>query len=339
MRRKMRGHSVGSLGVGSIAIAWLGLFNPARASTIFNDTFSSGSTIDGAISTPTSSSTSYEAASSKNASGSSISTGDLHLGLSSSTGSGFDEMEALFSTDPSPFSLVNVGDTIEYDVVFEDTNGGLLAGGTSSNVMLGLFNSGGSAPEANGVLANAGLNTTTGSSYATGGAADWVGIAGYFVPTTANNVLFVRPEQNGTGTTSANQELMGDNFGGGAFNNPTQATKYLHASNISLISNATYTADMLITYLGSGDVSVTETLYSGSGTGGTALGSDSVTSVAAPSMSFDGLGFGARNSGNSFNPVADISQITVTYTPVPEPAALAIAAIAAVGLIRRRRLT
>jgi hypothetical protein len=156
-----------------------------------------------------------------------------------------------------------------------------------------------------------------------------------------NNELFARPAQNGSGTASANQELMGNNFGGGAFANPTVATSGItkNSSSITLNSNSTYTADMLITYLAGGNISVAETLYQGAGTGGSNLGTDTIASTAPVVTSFDGLGFGVRTTSSAAIPTADISEISVTYTPanIPEPATFGMLALTGLGLVQRRR--
>jgi hypothetical protein len=317
--------------------------SPASGSTVvFNDNFSGSSTVDSTNFAPTSNSTSYQVGSSKNATNSSVTLnsggGTLTMELNSGTTSGFEEIQGLFSTDPTPFSLTNVGDKIEYDVTFTDTGGGLLSGGGSSNIMMGLFNSGGTAPLGSGTLANAGLST--GSSNTTGGTQLWVGYAGIFVPSGSNNNQFFRPAQNGGSPTAADQELMGNNFGGGAFDNPAQGTKTLTASTISLTSGDVYTADMVITDLGGGEVAVTTTLYSGSSVNALdSLGGTTTTDYTGASLvtSFDGLGFGARNSGTSENPIASISDISVVYSPVPEPASVGIISLAGIGLLSRRR--
>jgi hypothetical protein len=330
-------------GVAVSALTGLGLASSATAQSVsFNDTFGSSSLNSASQSypntaTPTSTSTNYDIASSKTGT-SSIASGDLKLGLSSATTSGFFEAQALFSTDPTPFSLANTGDTLEYDVTFKDTSN-VLAGGTSSAIYIGLYNSGGSAPY--NTLASSGLSTTTGSTYSTGGTAGWVGYVGRFAQSGGTNEIYTRPAQT-SGTASNNQDLIGNNFGSGAY--PTTGTTLSPqpSSTITLTGGQTYTADMLISYLGSGLISISETLYNGSGTGGGAVQSTlAVASTTAVTTSFDGLAFGVRNSGTSLEPVADISDISVVYTPataMPEPTGLGLISLGAgLGIMRRRR--
>lgn len=126
----------------ALALAGYGFCAGANASVIFNDNLKTSTINSATPAAPTSSSTNYDILSTKAATNSTINngTGDLTLKLNSSTTSGFVEMEGLFSTDPTPFALVNPGDKIEYDVTFTDT-ASLLAGGTSSYVLFGLYNS------------------------------------------------------------------------------------------------------------------------------------------------------------------------------------------------------
>jgi len=320
-----------------------GLCGSAHAQSVsFNDTFTNGSTIDNASpAAPTSNSTNYTIASTKNATSSSINSNDLKLSLTATTTSGFEELQALFVTAGSTaYSLVNTGDTIEYDVTFKDTSGGLLLS-SGSQVLMGLYNSGGTAPESGTVLVNAGLNSTAGSGLATGGTQLWQGYVGQFNGSGGTSKMFVRPPQNGSGTTSANQELLENGFGGGAFTNPTQATNLATGtSSIALTSNSVYTGDLLMTNLGGGSISLTETLYTGAGTAGTILEQVSVASTTAVDTTFDGLGFSVSTKTTA-NPIADISDISVVYTPasapMPEPATLGLFGIAGLGLLRRRR--
>ena len=310
--------------VGSaMALAICGFSRNVKAAVIFSDNLTTSTLNVASPAAPTSTSTNYDVLSTKSATASAINngTGDLTLKLNSATTSGFVEMEALFSTDPTPFALTNTGDTIEYDVTFKDT-ANLLAGGTSSGIYFGLYNSeGGTYPDSG--LNNSGLSTTSGSAYATGGTVNWEGYVGDFIMTGGSNKINTRPQQTGAGTTSANQDLLGNNFGSGAYNNPTGVqVGSTESSTISLTTGNTYTADMLITLLSSGQLSIQDTLYNGAGTGGTTVQSQTVTTTATNYLvdSFDGLAFGQRNSGTSLDPTADITGISVDYTAaLPEP--------------------
>jgi hypothetical protein len=328
-----------------------GLAGSANAQTVsFNDTFANGSTIDasspGAV---TSNSTNYTLGSTKTAGSptSTIGSGDLHLAVSATTTSAFAELQANFVTAGSTaYSLVNTGDTIEADVTFTEPTAGLLLT-SGSNLCMGLYNSGGTAPESGATLANAGLSSATGSAFATGGTQLWQGYFGQILGSGGSSSVRPRPQQNtanatsGPGSYSANQELLEDGIGGGAFTNPTSAQiGSTTASTLSLATGTTYTADMLITDLGSGSISLVETLYNGTGPSGTALQTITVASTAALVTTFDGLAFGFDTKSSAAVAEANISDISVVYTPaaVPEPTGLGLIAVGSgIGLLRRKR--
>src|ERR1041385_1123180 len=109
--------------------------------TVFDDTFNAGSTLNSAPSLPTANSTSYQAGSGVAGSSSSIGSGDLHLGLPSST-SALAEFQAIFSG--APISLGTIGDYLDLSITFTGT--GILNESAGSTLNIGLFNSGGVAP-------------------------------------------------------------------------------------------------------------------------------------------------------------------------------------------------
>ncbi len=311
--------------------------------TIFSDNFGNGSTFNGVSTpggTPTASSTSYDFDSSKTGA-ESLSSGNLTFGLTAATTSGFVEAQALFTA--TPVALATVNDYIDLTYTFTDT-ANLLAGGTSSAIYTGLYNSGGYAPVAGtaGTSGNAvTLSATSGSTYATGNAANWQGYVSRIAMTGGTSQSYTRPLQNGAGTASANQDLIGNNFGGGAYNNPTGAQVGGNlASTVTLTSLAQYTLDYRLTLSSAGVLTISDILYSGVGTGGTVLSSQStVTTSALLASSFDGLAIGIRNSGTSLNPTMDINQITISdlIAPIPEPSTFALACLGAFGFAWRYR--
>jgi len=330
------------------ALTALALSAPLAAlsqTTIFTDNFSNGSTINGASvpgGTPAASSTSYDVASTKTATTApAISSGDLKLGLNAATTSGFFEAQALFTT--TPVSLGTVGDYINLTYSFTDT-ANLLAGGANSFLFTGLYNSGGSAPVA-GTLNNSGLNTTAGSGVATGNAANWQG----FVSRIANSgtsTAYTRPLQNGAGTSSANQDLVGNNIGGGSYLNPAGvAFGGSETAPAVLTIGSQYTISYTLALTAAGTITATNILYSGVGTGGALIFSQTNTATGANVLTttFDGLAIGARNSSASaLLPTMDISQIQVVFgsaVATPEPGTLALlgGGVATVGLFLRRR--
>lgn len=311
--------------------------------TVFSDNFGNGSTLNGTSTpggTPTASSTSYDIASSKAANTvPSIASGDFKIALNAATTSGFVEAQAVFTT--TPVTLATVNDYMLLTYTFTDT-ANLLAGGASSAIYTGLYNSGASTPLA-GSLNISGLSATAGSGFATGNAANWQGYVASIRGTGANSATYSRPIQSGAGTSSANQELIGNNFGGGAYNNPASSATFSGgtAAGISLVNSSVYTLTYKLTLSAAGVLTINQDLYSGVGTGGTDLSSQTATTTSTLlTSSFDGLAIGARNSGTSFNPTMDISQITITdlIQPVPEPSTIALLSggVMLAVVIRRR---
>ncbi|MGD0260071.1 MAG: autotransporter-associated beta strand repeat-containing protein [Verrucomicrobiota bacterium] len=297
------------------------------ATTFFTDNFSNGSSLDGTSipgGTPTASYTSYDLASPKNATDSTIAANDLSLKLAAATTSGFWEAQALFSTNG--IALNSVGDYLDLSVVFTDTGGTLLAGGVKSYLWIGLFNSGGSPPVAGG-LANAGLNSTSGSQYATGNCANWQGYAAQ-VSSNGTSRLYTRPLQNESGTTSQNQDLLGNGASTSTtFNNPGGATlATAPATAIALTSGGQYTLYFRITLSDVSILTISNSLFAGAGTGGTALFSQIATNGSGTNFLtsvFNGLAIAAWNSGTSINPTMDISSILITgQSSAPLPPSL-----------------
>jgi len=290
------------------------------ADIFFTDDFTHGSTLNGNSipgGQPSASSTSYDIASTKNATACAIAPNDLTMKLNAATTSGFVEAQALFATNP--IALSTPGDYIDISVVFTNTGGSLLAGGTGSLLWIGLFNSGGSAPVP-GALANAGLTTTAGSPYATGNCANWQGYAAQ-ISSGGTSRTYTRPLQNGPDTTSANQELFGNNVGSGAFKNPA-ATVLATApvTNLSLSIGGQYTLYLRLTLNDIGNLTISNSLLAG----GTIIfmqQTNNITDATFLTASFDGLGIGVRSAGTSTNPIMDIASIQVTgvSTPITTP--------------------
>lgn len=320
----------------------------ADAAPVFTDNFTNGSTV-GSASVPGGSSvasfTSYNIASTKNASASAISAGVLTIGIPATT-SGFYEAQAIFTS--TPVSLAAANDAITLRYVFTDSANILTGTGLSNSSALwtGLYNSASSLPLT--TLANTGLTTTqTTGSILTAGVAPWQGFVMRIAATGTNGAagssqIYTRPAQT-TGTSSAVQELLGNNVGGGAYNGPTGVTlRTLSGSGSpTLTVGQQYTVDYTITLLGTGTLGITGNLFSGVGTGGpllftatgTASGGNALTS------SFDGLAIGYRYNGTSVASSLNVNSIEVTTTLVPEPATVSFVASAGLAalLLRRRR--
>jgi autotransporter-associated beta strand protein len=296
--------------------------------TFFTDTFGSSTTNGPSIvgGSPTASYTSYDIASSKNTipvtNGVTIAQNDLHLALAASTTSGYLEAQAMFVTNSpggtNAISLNNPGDYIEIDVVFTNTVGTLLAGGIKSALWIGLYNSAGSYYPTNipvaGALASNGLSTTTGSIYAAGNCANWQGYVGYVV-SGASSITVTRPVQNGS-TESANQELLGDDASGGTYDNPKGTTiATAPSAAVPLTTGGTYTLDLRLTLNAPGSLTISNFIYSGAGINGAVVfsqGSTGITNATFLTSAFDGFAIGAYNSGTGYDPIMDISSITIT---------------------------
>ncbi len=284
---------------------------------VFTDVFGSSTTNQASVpsGTPTVSATSYDIASSKAATGGAngpyCRPGNLRLSFNGATTSGFVEAQAIFAA--SPVSLVTVGDFINLTYTFTNTGGTLLAGSSTSYLLNGFFNSGGTIPLA-GSLANSGLNATASSPYATGNCANWQGYVSR-ISNGGTSQAYTRPVQNGAGTTSANQDLVGNNSGGGTFINPSGIAFDLNETAPAVLaSGATYTISYTIALTDLGALTVTNNLYSGVGTGGTLVFSQTNTAAGTTNITsaFDGFTIGVRHNTGSVNPTMDISRIAIT---------------------------
>lgn len=291
--------------------------------TFFSDNFSHGSTTN-QVSIPggtaTASSTSYDAASSKT-SVTPMSPNLFSCRLSAVTGSGYWEEQALFATNG--IGLNSAGDYIDLAIVFTNSQNSLFPG-SASPLWIGLFNSGSAFgvqtnwPVPAGALANGGLTTVVGSAFATGNCELWQGYGASFI-TGGGSKIFIRPVQNGTGSSSANQELLGAGASGGTFVNPGATNLITSATQtFTVATNIAYTIDLRITLdpAGSGNLIVSNVLYSGA----TVLMTNAINTASVVANAFDGLAFGVFSHNGSFNPQMDVSSITVTgHSSPPAP--------------------
>jgi autotransporter-associated beta strand protein len=297
-------------------------------SPVFTDNFLNGSTtgttsIPGG--TPTASFTSYNFASTKNATASAISSGTLRLTFPATT-SGFAEIQSVFSS--TPVTLTSLGDAINFRYTFVNTSNILSSGTTwnpgSSFLWTGLYDTGSAATPPLTTLANSALNNTGTTGNVTGGVQNWRGYVQRISGPGGTTQSLTRPAQSGT--TSANQDLVANNVGGGAFNSPTGTTLTATGSTQGLASQlvlgGTYTMDYTLTLVDSSTLSVRSFLYDGSGTSGSVLVSQSRLASGTNFLTsqFGGLAIGMRYSGSMSGPITmDVTSISIQATNAPPP--------------------
>jgi fibronectin-binding autotransporter adhesin len=293
--------------------ALLALIAPLAAmaqQVVFNDVFTNGSTV-GLVSTPggtpTASSTSYDIATPKGIAsldsiGCGITNGQFNLAMIG-TSSAVIEGSAIFTTHP--VTLAIPGDTIDIQYIFTATTN-LFTNPTfgSASFALGLFNSGGSAPDTN--MFNSGLVSTT-TTEAIGHAQNWLGYRCNMVNTGAG-ATSTRPAQNQG--NNLNQALIGAFTGG--------ANLGQNANGVipSLTIGNQYTFDYKITLQTNGSLAMTNTFYVGVGTGGAVLATNNASASGANILTtnFDALVVGGtRNSSTTLPTTNFINQIIVTF--------------------------
>jgi autotransporter-associated beta strand protein len=296
-----------------LACAFLALSVPLAATaqqTVFYDTFATSSldqtNIPGGIPggaasdvTPFSA-TSYTIGSAKNALNTSVASGHLKL-IQSATSSGNLDSQALFTK--YPVSLAAVGDYVELTYTFTDTVPIMQnTRATSTALFLGLFNSGGIAPQSGTVLQNGGLSASL-STGAQGGTKDWVGYSAQDYNGTAWRI-YARPAQ--TTVNNGDQGLLynypNSLANGGAITPPSP----------NLTPGQQYTVQLRVTLSAVGQLTISNALYTGTDTTGAQFTNTSwlVTGANVLTTNFDSLAIGYR-AGDSISWTNDINSIKV----------------------------
>ena len=269
--------------------------------TVFNDTFGAGSTINSnptSPAAPTLNKTAYQQLSAKTfyPDPPTIASGSLRYGIIN-TASGFNSIEALFTQ--YPVTLTNTGDYIEMTVVF--TNEANLMNAANGTLFFGLHNSGQVQPIPGGMNGNI-LNPTIGY------AQNWQGYRSAIMYTAGSHSIATRPAQTVVATN--NQDVLSGYSG--AVNIAT-ATSTLAA----FTPGQQYTAVLRITKTGASALTLVSTLYQGANTSGTQLFTQTGTTSSILTATYDALGIGYQAvSGATIMAVNSIQIITTAPVPL-----------------------
>jgi hypothetical protein len=327
------------------AVTTCALFSPSASAQypgpgptpVFTDNFGHGSTTDGTSTpggTPTASSTSYDFVSPKPAGDAIVGTGDLNAWMTN-TSSAYMECAAVFTS--TPVNLQTTGDYIDFILEFTDT-ANLTIPATQNQLGIGLFNSYGTAPLANNLIT--GATNTTG-----GGVQNWTGYSSDLFSKGASGSTSAKILNRGSQTaTVGNQDLLFSDTAADTYNGVKGSSLINGTATATavLTNGVAYTEDFRVTLTGSGQLTVTNTLYLGSGTGGTVLFTYGGYSNSVPSTTFDSLAFGWLEKVNTAPTTQDVSlvEISDSIAVVPEPSTwmlLAAGLAMMVGLVRGRR--
>jgi hypothetical protein len=281
----------------------------AHAGTVLTDDFSASTLNSGSPSAPTSSATAYHLFSSKTWSPTpTIGANDLKFGIAA-TSAGHIETHARFSA--TPIALVTVGDYVELTVTFVNTSGLLTQSGQMG---FGLYNSGGVPPLAGGMNSTA----VSGTAGVTGGAQGWQGYVSRLAYSGGSHRLAVRPAQ--AIATGNNQDLITEGSGSQSYvGNINLASA---ASTLTQPAGSQLTKTFRLTLGAANTLQIESRLYSGIGTNGALLHSQSAVASGANFLtnSFDALAIGWRDTGNSAATLINIQSLTVTTSlPIGGP--------------------
>ncbi len=281
----------------------------ARAQNIvFNDAFTGDALNAGTYPAVTATSTGWNVASNKNAPAPTESGGGLTINMAATT-SGFIETQALFA--PAPVQLLP-GTYIELTGTFVPT---YVVTNNGDNLVVGLFNSGGSAPAA-GMLSSQLSSGLT--NFVNGGARGWLGFNANIPLTGATAKMLTRPAQSGT--TNVNQDVVFDGQSSGVGYASSATLTQTTAPSTTFTNGSTYTVDYKLSLSSDGNtLTTTCSVYGGAGTTGTGsnplLKTYSATATAANLLtkSFDAFAFGWRaDAGQPSN--LKFSSVTVKTT-------------------------
>lgn len=274
--------------------------------TVFNDTFSDGSTINAANPTlPTATSSSYEEIASKTWTPSppTLGAGNLKWGIVETSGGG-DELQALFTTNP--VVLQTPGNYIQLTVTFTATEG-ILLGDTQWG--MGLFNASQVPPWGGGL--NSAANNTT-SNAMSGGAQNWVGTIAQiaYQGGTMSSDFATRPAQNNADNVNQVTEVNGSSIygfqNGSTFNSST-------TPNVNLTAGSQYAEVLIYTLQSGGGLQMTASIYAGSPSGALVT-TMSFTNTSPLATTFDAFSMGFRSKDDTNSTIVDLNSVQVVTT-------------------------
>ncbi len=302
-------HPSSSSGFIRTIFAALSLACAARAevSTVFDDTFGDGSTINDvtpAPATPSLHATAYQQLSGKAFRPVSVAPGALRFGLPA-TSSAFTSIEALFTK--YPVVLTDTGDSVRLGIAFTPVAD--IVDYANSGLCVGLHNGNQTQPKPGG-LAN-GAQTTALAGHAAG----WQGYIDRIMYGGGSHQILFRPAQ--ADTSANNQELTFSTSWTPAAVTIGSTTTSTFADK--LLAATPYRVDFVITRTGAATLEISSNLYRLTpGSADTLLVSKTVSSTSIGTHTFDGLVFGyygrAAATGSAHVQDVDVNRITVTTT-------------------------
>ena len=276
--------------------------------TVFDDSFGNGSTVNSNPASPALPSvaqTAYQQLAAKpfNPNPPTIGAGGLRFG-SNATSSGFSCVQALFTQ--YPVTLANVDDYIEMTVVF--TNDAGLMNASAATLFFGLHDTGQVQPVPGGMAGTIGTATA-------GYAQNWQGYVSRILYSGGTHAIASRAAQLATATS--NQDVLYNYSGVAAGTFGSTATPSVPA----FTAGQQYTEVFRITKSGDSALTVVSTLYQGAGTGGTQLFTQTAASASILTSTFDGLAIGFRPVGGvvtimKVNSLKVVTNAATTIVPV-----------------------
>lgn len=280
--------------------------------TVFNDSFTGDALNPAVYPAPTATTTGWIVASNKAAPAPVETGGALTINMVGTT-SGFVETQALFA--PAPVQLLP-GTYIELTGSFVPTN---VLTTASDNLVVGLFNSGGSVPAA-GLLTSGLSNTLT--TFSTGGAKGWLGFNANIPLTGASPKMLNRAAQTAANNT-VQDLLFASQSSSVGYTTPAGVGFSVSGTPATTFTNGSpYTVDYKLSLSADGNtLTALCRVFNGTGTSGTGANtlvssySGTTTGANLLTKAFDGLAIGWRaDAGGSSPSNLALNVLTVATT-------------------------